>query len=341
MKLSDMKIKNTDQLFRCFSGKKVLIIGDVMIDSYMWGHVHRISPEAPIPVASINKRENRLGGASNVARNIKSLGAVPLTCSVIGDDANALEFIRLLENDGMDSSHILKSRDRKTSVKTRIISSGQHLLRVDEENTAALDQKEFTSFTCKIEEVITTEKPDAIIFEDYDKGVLSPELISFVVELAHKHHIPTTADPKQKHFLAYQGVDLFKPNYHEMKTGLKTEFARDNLSAIQGMGTKLIKDMGLKYVLLTLAEAGCVIISRDAMHQVPAEIRDISDISGAGDTVIATATLCLTCGLGMKDIAYVSNLAGGLVCEYSGVVPVDKTELINELKEKLPAYLSK
>ncbi|MFO7789541.1 MAG: bifunctional ADP-heptose synthase [Bacteroidales bacterium] len=336
-----MRTENIQQLFQGFTEKNVLIIGDVMIDSYMWGSVQRISPEAPIPIASIKERENRLGGASNVALNIKSLGATPIICSVTGDDANADEFLRLLENKDMDTAGIMKSEQRKTSVKTRIISGGQHLLRVDEENTDALNKEQVNDFSKHLKRILDSKKIDAIIFEDYDKGVLSPELIDFVVEMARKKNILVTADPKQRNFHAYKGVDLFKPNYQEMKTGLKTEFARDNLSAIQGLGTKLIKDMRLQYVLLTLAEAGSVIISRDNIHRVPAEIRDISDISGAGDTVIATATLCLTCGIGMKDIAYVSNLAGGLVCEYSGVVPVDKTELIKELKEKMPAYLSK
>ncbi len=336
-----MQIENTDQLFRCFSGKKILIIGDVMIDSYMWGDVQRISPEAPIPVVSIKNRENRLGGAANVALNIKALGATPLMCAVTGKDAYADEFMQLLKKRDMYTEGIITSASRKTSVKTRVISSGQHLLRVDEENTHALSQTEFTSFTHLIDMLIRTEKPDAIIFEDYDKGLLSPELIRFVVDLAHQHNIPVTADPKQRNFLTYKGVDLFKPNYHEMKTGLKTEFTKDDIPAIRGLAARLISEMKVRHVLLTLSEAGCVIVSRDAMHRVPAEIRDISDISGAGDTVIATATLCLACGLNIKDLAYVSNLAGGLVCEYSGVVPVDKNELLSELKAKLPAYLNK
>jgi D-glycero-beta-D-manno-heptose-7-phosphate kinase len=332
-KLLFMKAENIYPLFQCFKNKNILIIGDVMIDSYMCGSVERISPEAPIPIVTIKERENRLGGAANVGLNIKSLGATPMMCSVIGEDKYAGEFMELLENQGMRKTGIMTSKSRKTTVKTRIISSNQHLLRVDEENTDALDDDTKQSFINHIESLLNSESIDAIIFEDYDKGLLSPEIIEYVIDFARRNTIPVTADPKQKNFHAYRGVDLFKPNHHEMKSGLKTDFAKDNLPAIRGLGTKLVQDMQLKYLLLTIADAGAVIMSRDSMVHSAAKVRDIADVSGAGDTVIATATLCLVCGLGMHEVVCIANLAGGLVCKYSGVVPINREVLMNALEK--------
>lgn len=328
-----MKTENIEHVFECFADKKILIIGDVMIDSYMWGEVDRISPEAPIPIVCISGRENRLGGASNVARNIRSLGAEPLMCSVIGNDSNGDEFIRLLNEEGMRTDGILRIEDRPTSVKTRIISNGQHLLRVDEENTNVLTDDTVNKLASKITAICESESPDAIIFEDYDKGIITPELIEHVVALAADCKIPVSVDPKKRNFMAYKGVTLFKPNYREMKEGMKTDFAKSDKAMIRGLIHKLMKDLKVEQVLLTLAEAGAVIASEDGEDFLPAEIRNISDVSGAGDTVIATATLCLVCGLDRRDIAYIANMAGGLVCEHSGVVPVMREDLLRELKE--------
>jgi rfaE bifunctional protein kinase chain/domain len=327
-----MKTKVIETVFECFSQKKVLIIGDVMIDSYMWGSVERISPEAPIPVVSISGRENRLGGASNVARNIKSLGAEPLMCSVIGMDGNGDEFLRQMESEGMITDGILRISERPTSVKTRIISSSQHLLRVDEEITDVISAEAEKALFTRVKDTCDTHSPDAIIFEDYDKGSITPGLIEQVVSLAKQMNIPVMVDPKKRNFLHYRGVTMFKPNYREMKEGMKTEFDKTDKAVIKGVINKLRKELQVDQVLLTLADAGAVMASEKEVEFVPAEYRSIADVSGAGDTVIATATLCMICGLDLKQVALIANMAGGLVCEYSGVVPVNRDDLLKELK---------
>ena len=332
-----MGIAEIQELFESFKGRNIIIIGDVMIDSYMWGSVNRISPEAPIPVVSVSDRENRLGGASNVALNIKSLGANPIMCSVVGDDDNADEFLRLLEENGMPAKGILHSSRRRTSVKTRIISHSQHLLRVDEEDIDALDYDTENQLKVLFDQLLQEFRPDAVIFEDYDKGVITPGVIKHVVNKANDAGIITTVDPKKRQFLDYAGISLFKPNFKEMKEGLKTEFAKDNHAAIKGLTTRLIKEKQIEKILLTMAEAGVIITNDTEFLHIPAEIRNIADVSGAGDTVIATATLCLCAGCDMYDVAFISNMAGGLVCEYSGVVPVDPEELKEELHEKYKA----
>ncbi len=337
-----MESTKIQKLFEDFKDKNIIIIGDVMIDSYMWGKVNRISPEAPIPVVSIDRRENRLGGASNVALNIKSLGANPIMCSVIGNDEYASEFLRLLEENQMTSKGILHSNHRNTSVKTRIISQSQHLLRVDEENTDVLDDETENRLKALFDELLETFQPDAIIFEDYDKGVLTPEIIRYIISKANERNIITTVDPKKRQFFDYAGVSLFKPNYKEMQEGLRTEFKKDNHAAIEGLMTRLMKEKQMDSILLTMAEAGVIIADSKEFLHIPAEIRNIADVSGAGDTVIATATLCMCAKCDLYNVAFISNMAGGLVCEYSGVVPIDKNELKEELLEKYtPKQVSK
>lgn len=332
-----MERQEIQALFDRFADKNIIIIGDVMIDSYMWGKVNRISPEAPIPVVSVSDKENRLGGASNVALNVKALGANPIMCSVVGDDDYAAEFLRLLEENNLTTKGILHSPFRRTSVKTRIISQSQHLLRVDEEDENALDAETETRLKAKFDELLEHYTPEAIIFEDYDKGVITPEIITHVVNKANKAGIFTAVDPKKRQFMDYVGVSLFKPNFKEMKEGMKAEFASDNLAAINGLTTKLMKDKQIDRILLTMADAGVVIADANEFTHIKAEVRNIADVSGAGDTVIATATLCMCSACSLYDIAFISNMAGGLVCEYSGVVPIDRQELMDELEEKYKA----
>jgi D-glycero-beta-D-manno-heptose-7-phosphate kinase len=335
-----MKSSEIQSLFDSFIGKNIIILGDVMIDSYMWGSVNRISPEAPIPVVSVSNKENRLGGASNVALNIKSLGANPIMCSVVGTDDYSGEFIRLLEQNDMPTEGILRSPHRKTSVKTRIISQSQHLLRVDEEDTDVLNEETEKSLKEHFSQLMIKYQPDAIIFEDYDKGVITHGIINYVVNLANEKGIITTVDPKKRQFLDYHGVSLFKPNFKEMKEGLKTEFAKDNFAAIKGLTTKLIHEKQIQRILLTMADAGVIITNAKDFEHISAQVRNIADVSGAGDTVIATATLCLISNCNDYDIAFISNMAGGIVCEYSGVVPIQKQKLMDELLKKYQENVS-
>jgi len=314
--------------FNRFNDFKILIIGDVMIDAYMWGKVDRISPEAPVPIISVSNWENRMGGAANVGLNIRALGAKAVMCAVIGNDEKGEVFKRLLAKRGMTDEGILVSDKRQTTIKTRIISDNQHLLRVDEELTEALDPELETDFINHIDKLMDNNNFDAIIFEDYDKGNITPKIIDFVVKKAGE--VPTLVDPKKQNFNDYKGVTLFKPNYKEICEGLNEEIPKGDFEALNAACNKLKQNLGAKYILVTLSELGVFIANHESYHRVPAQVRDIADVSGAGDTVISVAACCLAAGMNPDEIAGISNLAGGLVCEKVGVVPIQKELLQTE-----------
>ncbi len=317
--------------FEEFNSKNILIIGDVMIDAYMWGDVNRISPEAPVPIISVEKRENRLGGAANVALNIKALGANPIICSVIGDDDKGRIFTSLLQKRNITNEGIYISKNRITTTKTRIISQAQHLLRVDEETSDVLQKQIEKDFLAQIIKIIDSKKIDAIIFEDYDKGVITENIIYTIVNLANKKNIFTSVDPKKRNFLLYKAVSLFKPNLKEMLEGLKIDIDKTNKEEIFDTVKILQEKLNAKYVFTTLSELGVYIRSAEEGKYFPAIIRQIADVSGAGDTVISVATLCLCVGMNISEIAYISNLSGGIVCEKVGVIPIEKNILIKNI----------
>lgn len=312
-----------DRIFNGFNNLNALIIGDVMIDAYCWGKVDRISPEAPVPVVSVEKKENRMGGAANVALNIQSLGANPILCSVIGNDNGGKLFKELMKDQGMDSSGMISSADRVTTVKTRVISQHQQMLRIDEEITDDITSQEAQNLINSIFTIIDQQNIDVIIFEDYDKGVITSELIEKIVSKANQLNIPVTVDPKKKNFINYHNVDLFKPNLKELREGLKIDVPNKSLEELNHSVSLLKEKMNIKSALITLSEDGVFYFSESG-NIVPAHIRNISDVSGAGDTVISVASLCLAQNLDMHLVASLSNLAGGLVCEKVGVVPIEK-----------------
>ncbi len=325
-----MTNKEIKRIFDRFSRMNIMIIGDVMIDSYMWGKVDRISPEAPIPVVSVINRENRLGGAANVALNIQSLGGVPLLCSITGNDAKKDVFMELLREKGMSGDGILIRDDRRTTLKTRIIGSNQHLLRVDEESNEIIGKDAENQFIDKIRSLISQGKPDAIIFEDYDKGVLTPGVIREIISTAGKMDIPVTADPKKRNFNRYRNVDLFKPNLKELAEGMKTELSKNNVEGITIAARKIQESLNIRYLLVTLSEMGIFLRHAGMSKLFPTEVLDVADVSGAGDTVISVATACLAAGADPETMAIISNLAGGLVCGKVGVVPVHRGQLHEE-----------
>src|SRR5690554_22128 len=329
----NLSLNELNQLFEDFQKLNILIIGDVMVDAYYWGKVDRISPEAPVPIVSVNKKESRMGGAANVALNIQAMGATPILCAVIGEDEEGDEFVDLLQKNGQSDHGIIRSAERKTTKKTRIIGNNHQMLRVDAEDTHPLSKTEVNAFYKQIEKVIKEQSVDAIIFEDYDKGVIVPALIDKVVDLAEKMNIPTTVDPKKRNFTAYKKVSLFKPNLKELKEGLKIDFKMDQLDGLEAAIEKLESILNNEKTLVTLSEHGVYIHSKSEKHHIPAHHRDITDVSGAGDTVISVATLCLAMNQDAKVIAELSNLAGGLVCENVGVVPIDKSRLLMEAQK--------
>lgn len=319
-----------NKLFGAFESKNILVIGDIMIDSYMFGRVDRISPEAPIPIVDITNKENRLGGAANVALNLQALGANVLIASVIGNDDRAKLILDLIKKEHLETEHILLSNHRATSMKTRIISCGQQLLRVDEEMTNPLKEEVETQFIQDCKLFINQSKPDAIVLQDYDKGVITPVLIDEIIQEAHQAEIPVLVDPKKRNFSRFAHVDLFKPNLKELNQGLLRNISKDDVSGLIMAAKELHKTLKVKQVLITLSEAGIFTSDGTNFHTLPAHVRDISDVSGAGDTVISVAALGMACNLSLIDIATIANLAGGIVCEIPGVVPIDKRQLLEE-----------
>jgi len=319
-----------DQLFNQFSSKRVLVIGDVMVDAYIRGKVTRVSPEAPVPIVSLEKQEDRLGGAANVAVNLVAMGAQAVVCSVIGNDSNSVILTHLLKESGISGDGLIFSETRKTTVKTRVIGNNQQLLRVDSEQTNPISSDEGQALIARVVELIETGC-DGIIFEDYNKGVLTPEVIQTIISIANEYCIPTAVDPKKDNFLAYQGVTLFKPNLKELKEGLGVDFSfvqeKEKFeSAVKLLESKLSNTISF----VTLSEHGVYIKHGSESMYCPAHVRNIADVSGAGDTVISLATLCLICQAPLSLIAEVSNIAGGLVCETSGVVSIDASQLLAE-----------
>jgi rfaE bifunctional protein kinase chain/domain len=324
---------NVQHLFETFKNKKILVIGDVMLDRYMIGDVQRISPEAPVPVVELKKEEDRLGGAANVALNIISLGAEVVLASVIGSDVYGQRIIELCSENKIDSRTILQLPSRPTTVKTRILGNKQQLLRVDYEVNEYLNKVDEQLFLDFVIPAITNEF-DAIIFEDYNKGLLTERIIQELISACQKNNIHTSVDPKLKNFFAYKGVTLFKPNLKELKEGIGISF---NFPAEKQIFERAICTLNEKIqnslTFVTLSEFGVAISDHSSVDYIDAHVRTISDVSGAGDTVIAVATLCLCSGCSVKEIAQISNLAGGLVCEKSGVVSINTTELVEEVEK--------
>ncbi|WP_107038564.1 bifunctional heptose 7-phosphate kinase/heptose 1-phosphate adenyltransferase [Brumimicrobium mesophilum] len=319
-----------EALFEEFKTKKIIVLGDVMIDAYLTGKVERVSPEAPVPIVNFLKREERLGGAANVALNLISLGAQVTMSTVIGQDKEAETLLELLEKRSISTSGIIRSKSRQTTIKTRVIGNHQQLLRVDQEQTDDISSSEEERLLKDLE-VLLKSGYDALIFQDYNKGVLTASLIEKVIALTKKYNVLTTVDPKLKNFLAYKGVTLFKPNLKELSEGMqmKIDFANDSTQFNKAI-EKFKSIVHPEIVFVTLSENGVFIENEANKHHIPAHERTISDVSGAGDTVISVATLCLCAGLKIETLASMANLAGGIVCEYRGVVAINAEELFDE-----------
>lgn len=312
-----------------FSGLKALVVGDVMIDAYYFGKVDRISPEAPVPVVAVQQKESRLGGAANVAMNLKALGAKPIVCSVIGHDKDGDDLIALFREQDIGVSGIVQSKDRVTTVKLRVIAQSHQMLRIDSEDATPVNAVDSFELVKRIHELLIDA--DVLIFEDYDKGVLTEQNIKQIIAEAHKKGIPVVVDPKKQNFNHYKGADLFKPNLKELKDGLKTDIDIQNKTLFEEAIKNMMKEMQLKYAMITLSEKGVMCSDGESFAYIPAHIRKIADVSGAGDTVISVAALCMVLNMKMEQVAAISNLAGGLVCEEVGVVPINIETFKREL----------
>lgn len=313
-----------------FKNKKILIIGDVMLDSYLFGNVERISPEAPVPIVDVISKESKLGGAANVAANIKNLGGTPILCSIIGDDKNGDIFINLLRELKINTTWIHKTKNRITTNKTRIIGNNHQILRIDEEIKSELGEDKNTMFYM-IYEIFNLEKIDCILFQDYDKGIINQEVIQKILNISKKLNIPILVDPKKNNFNFYKDVTLFKPNFKEFKEGLNITTS-DRKKALE-IGSKKLHKKGIEIVFVTLSENG-IFVSYKKENEIinkiiPGISRDVVDISGAGDTVISVVAMLLN-DFDIQEIAKISNIAGGIVCEEVGVVPISKEKLLKE-----------
>ncbi|MGP8214820.1 MAG: bifunctional heptose 7-phosphate kinase/heptose 1-phosphate adenyltransferase [Bacteroidia bacterium] len=330
-----MTAAELNRIFDSFNKVNVLIIGDLMLDAYYWGEVSRISPEAPVPIVGVHKKENRLGGAGNVARNIQAMGATPYLCGIIGNDDNGDKLLEIMKENKLPVQGIIRANDRPTTTKTRIISSNHHIVRIDEEVDEVIGKAYTDKLYAQIEKLIAGRKIGVIIFEDYDKGVISASLIDRVTALAEKHEVPTVVDPKKRNFTAYRNVTLFKPNLKELKEGVGEELGANDMDKLRRTVEVLRKKQEIDIALITLSEHGVYVNSDKEKKLIPAHIRNISDVSGAGDTVVSIAALCCAAGLPAEYMAFLSNLAGGQVCEKSGVVPVNKEQLLEEARQYL------
>lgn len=321
---------NFEQLFEQFTSLKVGVIGDVMMDSYLWGKVDRISPEAPVPIIVLEKKEQRIGGAANVALNIASLGASVSMLSVAGDDDDGKQLKQLLNEKNIKTDFLLSSAKRITTNKTRIISRNQQMMRVDNETTADLGYEDENRLILALQTYIAQEKPNVIILEDYNKGVLTELVIKKTIELCKHNGIITAVDPKRKNFFAYKGVDIFKPNLKEVKDALNILASGTDVGALDDIHEKLKAQLHHQISFITLSEKGVFYKNGEESAILPSHIRNIADVSGAGDTVIATAALVYAATKNTNLMAAVSNIAGGLVCEEVGTAAINKERLLKE-----------
>ncbi len=320
-----------NNLINQFENIPVLVIGDVMIDAYLFGNVERISPEAPVPIVAVHKKENRLGGAANVALNLVALGAKPILCSVIGSDLEGNDLLNLLQENKIDASGIIQSKERITTIKTRVISQNHQMIRIDNEDSVNLNPEQTNLLIEKIKSLLPLAK--IVIFEDYDKGVITEALINEISKAANDLGIPTVVDPKKRNFGFYKNVTLFKPNLKELREGIKHDFLLQNKEEFEQICKDLITKMNIQYLFVTLSENGVMITNGSEFIYIPAHLRKIADVSGAGDTVISVASLCLALKIPIAQVAAISNLAGGLVCEEVGVIPINRMKLAEELNE--------
>jgi rfaE bifunctional protein kinase chain/domain len=327
-----------DKLFSDISKLKVAVIGDVMLDTYWWGTVDRISPEGPVPVVAVTKKEQRIGGAGNVALNARALGADVALISVIGTDDEGKQLKDILEKNNIDTKFILFSKDRITTNKIRIIGRNQQMMRLDAEHTDDLEKDEEERLIRQIEKYVTEKKPDVIILQDYNKGVLTEEVIKNIIALCNTHNIICTADPKRKNFFAFKNVTLFKPNLKEVKESLHILSEEVNEKMLSAIHQQLKEKLHHSISLITLSDKGIFYENETDSKIIPSHLRNVADVSGAGDTVIAVASLIYTATKNIHLTAEIANIAGGMVCEVVGTATIDKQNLLEECKQLLTNY---
>jgi rfaE bifunctional protein kinase chain/domain len=314
------KIKNN------FSEKRIAVVGDMMLDCYFWGDVKRISPEAPVPVVEVDNEFYRFGGAANCAYNIIKLGGVPFPIGVIGNDNDGREFNSLMSEAEINSEGIIIDEQRPTTAKTRVIADNHHIVRIDRETKQNISEdtenKIIDYFNSK------SDSLDAVILQDYNKGVLTKRVIKEVIEIANSKNIIITVDPKFDNFFEFTNVTVFKPNKKETEDAFGIRIENDE--EIINAGKKLLEKLNPKYALLTLGEAGVALFQNsNDIKRISTKARKVRDVSGAGDTVISTLTMALAAKADISTSAYLANYAAGIVCEEVGIVPIELNKLFD------------
>lgn len=326
---------NFDSLFDDFKNIKIGVIGDVILDTYWWGKVDRVSPEAPVPVVSVTKREKRIGGAGNVALNLISLGATVNTLSVLGDDDEGQQLTELFTKQQINTNYLIKSGHRTTTNKIRIIGRNQQMMRLDAEMTDNLNSEDEKAFIHNCKTFIENENPDIIIFEDYNKGVLTENVIKEVMSVCNQKNIPVAVDPKRKNFFSYANATIFKPNFSEAREALNIIDDSISKTSLDNIHVALHQKLHQKISFITLSEKGVYYNDGGTSRIIPTHVRKIADVSGAGDTVIAVASIVYAATKNVNLMADMANLAGGLVCEEVGTAAINRERLLQECKNVL------
>ena len=314
-----------------FQKARILIVGDLILDQYIWGNVNRISPEAPIPVVEVVRESFSLGGASNVAHNVQSLGAKVELCGVVGGDGSGRMLLDILKEKDVGSHGVIFDQDRPTTLKTRIVAHKQQMVRVDREDITTVEGALLEEIKSRLLGLLPIV--DAMIIEDYGKGVIQSELLKIIVPEAKKAGKIVTVDPKKDHFPYYQGVTALTPNRLEAEEA--SEIRISDSSSLYQAGERLIERLACDAVLITLGERGMCLVEKDEPPlEIPARARDVYDVSGAGDTVIAVFTTALVAGATLRQAAILSNMAGSLVVEKLGTASVNREELKKRIGEE-------
>ncbi|MFH0763447.1 MAG: D-glycero-beta-D-manno-heptose-7-phosphate kinase [Candidatus Omnitrophota bacterium] len=315
-----------------FKNARVMVIGDLILDEFLWGDVTRISPEAPVPVVWVRKESFMPGGASNVANNLQSLGAGVYLVGVIGDDERGAILKGELERKGIDTAGVMTDESRPTTLKTRVVAHHQQVVRIDKEKVDGLSAGITGKLINYVERMI--KNVDAIIIEDYGKGVISPLLLGKVLPLAKKSGKIISVDPKEEHLKYYKGITAITPNNHEAARAAGFEIKDD--SSLKKAGQVLLNKLNCRIVLITLGENGMAVFQKGKpMKHIATVAQEVFDVSGAGDTVIASFTLSLAAGASPVKAAHIANYAAGIVVGKIGIAVVTPQELINRIEKEL------
>jgi D-glycero-beta-D-manno-heptose-7-phosphate kinase len=329
------ELLSIEGLFAAMQELTVVVIGDVMLDTYWWGHVERISPEAPVPVVAVDRKEQRIGGAANVALNARAMGAKVYMLSVTGNDDDGQRLSQLLNEKGIDTQYTMRSGERITTNKIRIISRNQQMMRLDAEMTNDLSATDTTALLQTLDTCLEEVQPDVVILEDYNKGVLTETVIRATIDRCIAKKIITAVDPKRKNFFAYRETDIFKPNLKEVREALNLLGDDVSETALADIHRQLSAQLQHRVSFITLSERGVFYQDGEDRAIIPSHRRNIADVSGAGDTVIAVASMVYAQTKDARRMAAIANIAGGLVCEEVGTAAIDPVRLLAECKRLL------